>query len=211
MVGGFISMFLMFFVMFGGAALSAFGSAAAGDQDAAAAIGAMGSLVSFGLMFAVIFVLIAGITAVTAPLSGSLTRAIAAHQRGEGKLDFKSVFSTASEGILPACLVTGAVMLATFLGIPFCYVGALVPAMLFGFAGPLVFLHRLSPGAALGRSARTVMANPGPNILYTLTVFGIAMVAGYVPVVGMMFLLAFTVRGYRQVFGDGAEPAEPAA
>ena len=34
------------------------------------------------------------------------------------------------------------------------------------------------------------------------------MAAAYIPVLGMMFVLAFSTRAYRQVYGDGPEPAE---
>jgi len=42
-------------------------------------------------------------------------------------------------------------------------------------------------------------------VMYGLLTVAGGMVAGYVPVVGAMFMVAFHVRAYRYLFGDGPD------
>ncbi len=207
MVAGMIGMVGMYVVLFGGIIGSAALGQAAGDSDVGGLITAVGSLGSFGLAFVAFAFFIAVSSAVGAPFGASLNRAIAAHQRGEGTLAFNSAFSTATQDIGSSLVVAALVAFAGLLGMLFCYVGALVPAVLFSFAPTMVALHRQGALAAFSRCARHAMANPGEHVVWALVYLGSAMVSAYIPVIGTAFLLALNVRAYRKVFGDGPEPA----
>lgn len=207
MIGGIVAMVLMQAVLFLGLAASAVGSAALADATGAGGpvmmLGSFGSvLVAIASSFAVITLMVGFL----APVSASVSRAIAAHQRGEAPLTFGGALGTMTQDPMAAMatllLVTG----GAFVGMLFCYVGALVPAILFGFAFTMVSLHRKGVMDALRISAKHAMARPAEHAAYALAYMATAMVAGSVPVLGHMFLMALGVRAYRKMFGDGAEP-----
>ena len=206
------SMFGMYVVMglgIGGSVLAARVVAErSGDQDLSGLVAMVGSLVSVGGALVLFFGVLVLLGAVLAPLIASFTRAVAAHQRGEGELSFQSGFATLRQD-LPATIgvsmFTGA---AGILGVLFCYVGALVPAVLFGFSHNLVTLHRKGAREALGIAARHAIARPTEHITVILALMGTSLVAAYVPVVGQMFTLALGVRAYRKMYGDGPEPVQ---
>lgn len=200
----------LYAVMGVGVFASALGGAAigeaTGDSDVAGLVTMFGSLGSSLLAFAVFFVFIAGLTGAMAPISASLYRAIAAHQRGEAPLTFGGAFSTVRQDVLSTAgalfLTTG----ATFVGLLFCYVGAFVPAILFSFAFTMVALHRKGAMEALSTCARHAMARPGEHATFVLAYIGTSLFASYIPVLGHMFMLSLAVRAYRKMYGDGAEP-----
>lgn len=203
-----VGMVVMYAVIILGIVGSAVGGAALGEasQDAAGLMAVFGS---FGSMFAGFFVMALFVSlgvGLTAPLNASLERAIAAHQRGEAPLEFNAAFKTMGEGFMSAVtaqlLVTG----ASLLGVFFCYVGALVPLVLFSFVMPMVALHRKGAFEALSRCARHAMAHPSEHLTFGLVYFGMTLVASYVPIVGPAFMRGLKVRAYRKFFGDGAEP-----
>lgn len=210
MLLGFVAVFVMYGVMIGGSLLSFVAGAAVGggtgEDELGAIIGMFGSMGSMLLAFVALFALIGLVGAALAPLSASLVRAVAAHQRGEKPLELSSAFSTFSEAMWPAILTTGLVTVATIFGAMFCYVGALVPALLFGFAPYVAYLHKKGGFEALRISARHAMAAPGDHFLFILVYFGMSMVAAYIPVLGHAFLVAMMVRAYRRMYGDGPEP-----
>jgi uncharacterized membrane protein len=210
MVGTMVGMIAMYAVMGIGVFASALGGSAigeaTGEQDLAGIVTMFGSAGSIFLGFALFFALIGLLTAAIAPVSASLYRAIAAHQRGEGTLTFADAFSTVRQDIVPTATVMLLVTGMTIVGVFFCYVGALVPAILFSFAFSMVALHRKGAMEALKICARHVMARPSEHALFVLAYMGTAMVAGYVPLLGHMFLIALAVRAYRKMFGDGVEP-----
>lgn len=210
MVGSMVGMFAMYAVMGVGVLASALGGAAigeaTGEQDLAGIVTMFGSAGSFLVGFAVFFALIAALVGAMAPVSASLYRAIAAHQRGEGTLSFGGAFTTVRQDIVPAATVVLLVTGMSFVGVFFCYVGALVPAILFSFAFTMVALHRKGALEALKICARHGMARPSEHVVFGLAYVGTALVAGYVPLLGHMFLMALSVRAYRKMFGDGVEP-----
>lgn len=216
MILGILAMLGMYFVMIVGGIGSVVAGAAIGeataDQNVGGLIATLGMTGSFALSFVALFGLIALISAALAPISASLMRAIAAHQRGEAPLDFGSAFSTMGQDIGSTCLVMGLSVTASFVGMLFCYVGFLVPAILFGFAPSMVFLHRRGALDAFRRSARFAITKPLEHLVYMIVMFVTSMVAAYVPVIGAIFVMALSVRAYRKIFGDGHEPVtEPAA
>ncbi|MES2643912.1 MAG: hypothetical protein V4850_30770 [Myxococcota bacterium] len=210
MVGTMVGMIAMYAVMGVGIFASALGGSAigeaTGEQDLGGIVTMFGSFGSFFLAFVVLFASLACLAGAMAPVSASLYRAIAAHQRGEGTLSFGDAFSTVRQDIVPTATVMLLVTGMAIVGVLFCYVGALVPAILFGFAFSMVALHRKGAMEALKICARHAMARPSEHAIFVLAYMGTAMVAGYVPLLGHMFLIALAVRAYRKMFGDGVEP-----
>ena len=205
----FVIYFGIFTFMFGGAMISgvvgALVAQALGD-DAGGAATSIGFLGTFGGMFLMIFALIGGVTAILAPLSASLYREIAAHQRGEGKLEFASAFRSAMidvpSVVITMLLVTGLSLVGMF----FCYVPGFFVSFGAMLAMGLVALHRRGPIDAIRLSFSHAMASPGWHVPFWLILLLGGMVAGYVPIIGPMFLMALHVRAHREMFGDGPEP-----
>lgn len=207
---GFVGVFVMYAAMGAGIVASVAGGGAigdaTGDRDLGGLVAGVGSIGAIIVGFLVFFALIAVMSALFAPLSASLYRAVAAHQRGETPLTFGGAFSTVKQDIVPTAMVLLLVTGASFLGVMFCYVGVFVPMVLFSFAFMMVALHRKGALEALRISARHAMARPSEHLVYVLAVFGTSLVAAYIPLLGPMFLIALNVRAYRKMFGDGAEP-----
>lgn len=182
------------------------GVASAVGDEYAGLVMVVGQLLMFVLMFATILAMAAGLGGLLAPLTASLYRAVAKHQRGEGKLEFGSVFSTLTENVGSVIMVQLLLALGVSVGLMFCY----LPGILFGFAtafaAPLVYIHRRTPLEAV-----TIAFNhTRDHIAWHAIWFGMMLVVGiaasYVPILGPAFLLALQVRAYREIFGDGEEP-----
>lgn len=208
--GAIILLYLgMIFGMFGGMIGIGVVGAMVGSMLGETA-GGLSMLVSQLIFFLLIFLAIvafgAGLGAVLAPFNASLTRAVAAYQRGEGELGFNAAFSTAGQDIMK--VVAGAVLIASLAMVllMFCYIPVLIVPFVFGFFSPLIYLHGLGPLDAF----RTSLAHFQAHMSYHLTIAALllvlGMVASYVPVLGPAFLSAFHVRAYRAMFGDGVEP-----
>jgi hypothetical protein len=174
-----------------------------GGSDQGAALFSVGMIAAMTLLvLGMVFLM----NVLLAPVFGSLYRAVARHQRGEQELSFGAPFSSLGTRLGSGIVVMSSVSVLVLLGALACYFPALLVAMLCSLAFPLVALHGLRPFAALGRS----FAHVRQNFKWHLGYFGysllVNLVANYVPVVGPMFVLAFQVRVYREVFGDGDEP-----
>lgn len=208
-----VTMFLVFGVIIAVNILVAIGiagSAAAADAsggDAGGLVALGGTFGTIGLAVLGFFGIILLAVTVASPFSASLQRAVAAHQRGEEPLSFNAAFRTWNQNVVAYAMVLLFVTGASFVGVMFCYVGALVPAVLFGFAPFMVALHGAGAGAALGATSRHARANLKDHLVYAGLVFVVNVVASQIPVLGQGFVTALTVRGYRKVFGDGAAPA----
>jgi hypothetical protein len=161
-------------------------------------------------LFLGLFVAAAGfgavIGAILGPINASLTRAVAAHQRGDKKLTPMASFETVGERWTSAA--TAGFLLAglAVVGLMMCYLPALLVPLLFGFGGSLAALHPLGGMRALALSARHVLAYPAWALPFGLISVVIALVAGNVPILGGAFATAFHVRAHRYVFGDGEDP-----
>lgn len=210
MVGTLVGMFTLYLVMGLGVVASAAGGSAigeaTGDQDLGGVITAFGGLGSFVLGFIAFFLIVAVMVGVLAPVTASLYRAIAEHQRGGAPLTFGGAFATVGQDVGStvgaACLLT----LASMVGMLFCYVGALVPLVLFCFAFLMVALHRKGALNAMKICAAHAIARPAEHVLFCLAYFATAFIAGNIPVLGHIFMVALSVRAYRKMFGDAAEP-----
>jgi hypothetical protein len=144
--------------------------------------------------------------AALAPMHASLVRAVAVHQRGEGKLEAAAAFSTLGERLVGAVVVGAATATLAVGGVFLCYLPALLVPLLFGFGSTLVALHPLGGLRALAISARHALANPSWALPFGLMSTVLLMVSGNVPVIGPMFALSLLVRAHRYVFGDGEDP-----
>jgi hypothetical protein len=200
--------FGIFAVMFGGLFGTGMLAAVIGrtSDDAAGLVMVLGELLSMTVMMAFIFGAIGLIAAIVAPISASTTRAIAAHQRGEAKLELSSAFSTATQDVAAVIAVTLLVTTVILGGMMFCYLPGLAAMILLSFAFEMVALHRRGALSAVSSAARSAMGNPSFYLMFGLVYFVIMMVAAYVPIIGPMFGSALHVRAYRELFGDGDEP-----
>ena len=208
----FLTIFVAYAVIFGGI----FGISIVGAIAAVAAAEVSEGLAGFVMLvfqilalvvpFGGFFLLIAGMMALLAPLNASLARAVAEQQRGGKKLDFSSTFSSITRDLVKVISVAGMMGLMTTLGALACYVPALGVLFLFGFAISMVALHRMAPVTALKANLAHAMAHLQWHVLFGALYLVVFMVGSYVPVVGSMFVVAFHVRAYRTIFGDGDEP-----
>lgn len=197
------------FVYILGMAISV-GLASVLPEDIGAVVMGIGMLItllaSLFTMFASLFAVIMLVTLPVAPVHAAFLRAIAAHQRGEGPPEPAKAFATITQDLLPVVTVALIMGGASMLGLLFFGLGALVPAFLFAFAPSLVALHRMGPIDALRASARHAVADPSWHGLWTALSWGIGLAASNIPVLGPAFMMAFLVRGHRELFGDGPEP-----
>lgn len=196
---GYIAM--MVAMMFGMAGSTLLGAGVGGD--AGGAVAGIGTLASMGLGFFVLFLVIALMMAVIAPVSASLHRAVAAHQRGEKVLELGSAFSMAMQDLVPVLLVAILYGSIVTFGVLLCYLPGIVAMIVFGFAGPLVYIGRRGPVAAMALSMRHCIENINFYLPFGGIYFVIMMFAAYVPVIGPMYGMALHVRAYREIFGDG--------
>jgi len=175
--------------------------------DLGAALGAVVMVASpFIGMALVLLPILPVVAAIVAPVQASLMRAIAAHQRGEQELSVSSPFDTATQDlarvVITSILLTG----LTLVGLLFCYVGALAVPILFGFVHTLVVLHRRSPMEAFAIQFRHLLAHGNQHLMLGVLQIALGMIAGFVPVIGPMFMADMQVRAHRKLFGDGPEP-----
>jgi hypothetical protein len=170
----------------------------------------LGALVMVGLpflgLFAVLLPILPVMVAILAPVNASLVRAVAAHQRGEKELSLGSAFETLTEDvgrvIVTALVLTG----FTMVGLLFCYVGALLVPILFGFVSTLVALHRCGPIEAFRLQIAHLRKHGNTHLMLGVGQIAFSMVAGFVPVIGPLFLVDMQVRAHRKMFGDGPTP-----
>lgn len=188
---------------------SIFASAAAASRAGGSAASPTMSGVLMLVMIVVFLLVMVLCVAVLAGFMASLLRAVAAHQRGESRLAFGSVFATVRHELGKNVGVGLAVSCVTLLGVLLCYVPGLIAAFLLWLAGPLVALHGVPVGTALRLSTREVRSDLGWHLKYFGLWLVINMIAQYIPVLGPMFALAFSVRVFRELAGDGPTPQLP--
>lgn len=206
----FIGIFFMYFVIFAvmiGGMIAAAAVASAFPADMTDLIMSIGSLGTGLATFVAVMAVMGGLIALLAPLVASVTRAIAAYQRGDSQLDIASAISTITQDLSGTIGVALLLVGLSLVGFLLCYLPGFIVLILGGHAAALVHHHHLRPMAAMRLSAATVMANPGWHLIYWLMIMALSMVAGLVPLLGPLFLVALSIRAYRELFGDGPEPA----
>ncbi len=196
---GYIAM--MFAMMFGMAGSTMVGAGIGGD--AGGAVAGVGTLASMGLGFLALFLVIGLMMAIIGPVSASLHRGVAAHQRGEKQLELSSAFSTLTQDIVSVLLVAILFGSVVTFGVFLCYLPGILAMIVFGFAGPLVYIGRRGPVASMALSMRHCVENINFYLPFGGIYFVIMMFAAYVPVIGPMYGMALHIRAYRQIFGDG--------
>lgn len=202
-------------VIYGGMALVFVGAfmlqsashAAAGAEGGASAVSWVAGL---GVGTAMVVVL-SLLTCVAALSRASLERAVARHQRGEGPLGFSSAYDTITQDLWKVIGVTLLTVVLVMAGVILCYLPGLCVALALSAALPLVVLFRQAPMAAVRESFSLVRG----NLVFFIKVYGVTilvgMIAANIPVLGPAFMMALTVRLYRQLLGDGETPVMPPA
>jgi len=139
-------------------------------------------------------------TIITSPFVGSLMRAMDAHLAGEAEATFGGVFETATQQPLKDIASNTLLMVLVVLGLPFCYVGALIPAFFLMWMTLACEVDGLTLSDAIRRSIRAIRERPAWCLgVYALgIVFG--MLASYVPILGPVAAILFTLRAYRAIF-----------
>jgi hypothetical protein len=197
---------IMIVVMYGFMAAVALGavgmeSASGGSDDAAWLPVALG----FGSVGG-IFLMIALMMVAMAPLTASLSRAVAQHQRGERRLEFGASFSTFWQDLGPVCGVMALLGLLSCVAAIFCYVPALAVAFFLTHAFTLAALFGTPAIPAVKASVAVVRTSLGWSAKYFGLSLLINMIASNIPVIGPMFTMAFILRVSRELLGDGAQP-----
>jgi hypothetical protein len=196
-----LGMCAMGVVMFGSGAV-----AALAGSDASDVVQGLTALAVFGFYFLMLGLIIIGGAVITGPFMGSIMRGLDRHLAGEGEASFHDLYNTAKDQPLKDIGSTLLLSFAIMLGLPFCYVGALVPAFILMWFTWSCELDGLSLPNAIRRSVATVRAHPVWCLGVFALGFAFAFVGAYVPIVGPVAALMYYVRAYRAVF-----PRTPAA
>jgi hypothetical protein len=201
----FVSLTLIYVVMIVFMVFGMAGSAALLESGSDAGAGIL-SLGTFLGMFVAMFALLALVNACTAPFLGSLYRAVARHQRRERELSFGAAFSSLGTNLWATLFAQLLVMGLVLTGLLLCYFPALIVGFLLSWTFPLVAIHGRGALSAIGTSVAHCRKNLNWHVLFYLALMAVHMVANNIPILGTMFGVAFHVRMYREVFGDGPEP-----
>jgi hypothetical protein len=146
-----------------------------------------------------------GIAILSGPFFGSMVRALDRLVRTGEEISFGDVFTTAFKQPFKDVMSTLILLTLILLGLPFCYIGALIPAFFLMWFTWSCELDGVPLGRALSRSIRAVLARPS----WCLGAFAIGVVfgilGGYVPILGPVATLVFYTKAYRALFPAPAE------
>jgi hypothetical protein len=163
-----------------------------------------------------ILVMLAGILVAVLlqlPWTNGQYRAMLRYQRGEIGMSVTAPLAEAATDLGSVFALTLMTMAITFVAMLACYVPALFVGALVGLAFPGIVVHRLGAVAAVSQSIRHARQFPGWTFAFWGIGFVILLVGGQVPILGPMLttpiFLAFQLRAYRQIYGDGDAPVEP--
>ncbi|MEQ1506497.1 MAG: hypothetical protein ABMB14_29990, partial [Myxococcota bacterium] len=199
-----VGVFVGLFAVYGGMFVGMVPGMVLGDDDLTA-VGMLFGLAAgtFGLVFG--FAAILG--AVLAPINASLHRAVwRALETGES-LKIDAAFSTARQDlgrVVGFALVSSLLMLV---GLSMCYLPAIVVGAALMFAGPAIYIHRLTIPDAIRRSVGHLSSNPGWHLGMFLVVMIATMVLAYIPLIGG--LLAATIHPMLVLIAYRSEFPEP--
>ncbi len=147
-----------------------------------------------------------GLTFITAPVGASMYRAIAERQRGGEELTIASAFSSLGTNVVGVIGTTLLFLLFFIPGIMMCYIPGFIVSFALHWAIPAAALHNRSPLEAVMQSIKHVQENTLWHLGFWGLGIAIAMISGYIPVIGQMVLFSYIIKGYRAAFGDGPEP-----
>lgn len=162
------------------------------------------------ILYGVVLASIPVIVVVSMPLVASLERAGWHHLVDGEELGFGSSFSRMWPDLGKVLLAQLAVTFLAFVGVFFCYVGALAVAIATVFTLSAVVVHGLGVVDALKLSVNHFRKNPLWYLAFWGLGFVVLMVAAYIPfignVIGPVFYYMYVLRAYRHIFGDGEAP-----
>jgi len=209
LVVGYLIVGIAFTVVFGGllaAVIVAVTALSAISEQLGSAVGPVVGLLSVAVNLVFGALVVVGSVALTAPLNASFLRAVAAHQRGEEELQVASAFSTITQD-LPQVIGIGALVgVVSFVALLLCVFPVVLVPLFLGFAIPMVALHGMPAMHAARTNVEHVRDHLQDHAILALVTFALNSVAGLVPILGPAFVMAFSVRAYRKIFGDGEAP-----
>ena len=91
---------------------------------------------------------------------------------------------------------------ASLIGALMCYLPALVVSFFLSFGFPAIVLHRMRPLEAARRSIQHARENLQWHAGFYALSLAIAMIAGNIPILGVMAYFVYLTRGYLAVFAD---------
>lgn len=147
---------------------------------------------------------------VSAPLQAGVARAALAWQRDGEPMGFGSAFRYATADLWAVIGLELLIALMALVGAVFCYVPALIVALLTSLAFPALVVHRLGATGSLSASIEHVRKHIGWHAGFWGLGLGMLIICQNIPVIGAFLSLPlfynYQIRVYRQVFGDGDEP-----
>jgi hypothetical protein len=171
------------------------------------AILGLGSMVG---LFGSLFLLIAVLTCVTAPMGASTYRAVWKYLTTGEKLTIMAPFSTFTQDLPRVVLYSFLHGTLMFVGLLFCYFPALLVGAMLVFAGPAIYIHRLGIGQAISLSIAHVQQNASWHVGFYGIHFVMYLVLSYIPLLGPMMLATivplYVLMVYRHSFGEGETP-----
>lgn len=183
----------------GAAALSAALDSSGGASGSVAMLSALAGYLGFFVT------ILLGISILSGPFFGSMVRSLDRLVRTGEEISFGDVFTTAFKQPFKDIFSTVILLTLILLGLPFCYIGALVPAFFLMWFTWSCELDGVPLGRALSRSIRAVLARPS----WCLGTFALgvvfAILASYVPILGPVATLVFYTKAYRALFPAPAE------
>lgn len=160
-------------------------------------------LTTLGLLVWMLFY-VGLLLAVSAPLTGSVMRAVDDYLQHGTPLTFGSAFRTPANALWPMIAFMALSATATLFGMMFCYLPGLAVALLLGLGSQAVALDGLGPLAAIRRSVGHARAHFTWHLGFWGLGFAILMVGQYVPIIGPMVYYLYIIRGYRALFPRAA-------
>jgi uncharacterized membrane protein len=146
------------------------------------------------------------------PLTNGQYRALLRYQRGEAPLGVSAPFGEAATGLGTVFALTLVIGGLSMLAVMACYLPVFLLSAMVGLAFPAVVVHRVGALSAVALSMRHARQYPTWTLGFWAIGFAMVLVGSQIPLVGTMLTtplyIAFHLRAYRQIFGDGDEPVE---
>lgn len=161
---------------------------------------------------ALLVVAVAVVAALQLPWTNGQYRALLRYQRGEGDLSVGAPFSEATTDLGTAVAFLLISVGVTMVAMMACYLPALFVTALLGLAWPAIVVHRLGALDAVALSVRHARQYPSWTLGFWALGFGVSLIGSQIPVIGPMLAgpiyMAYHLRVYRQIYGDGEVPVE---
>jgi hypothetical protein len=146
------------------------------------------------------------------PWANGQYRALLRYQRGEVAFSVGAPLEEATTDIGSAFVLWLLTFVIALLAVMACYFPVFFVSALVGLAWPALVVHKLSPMEAVALSFRHARQYPMWTLGFWALGLGIALVGSQIPILGMMLAgpiyMAYHLRAYRQIYGDGPVPVE---